>query len=70
METTDIMDKFREAMIENRKEKKLSKSELARKVNKSPSFICDIEASRKNPSLDTAVTISQVLGISMDKIFK
>ena len=66
---TDIMDKFRKAMIENRIKKKLTKSDLARKVNKSPSFICDIEACRKKPSLDTAVAISQALDISMDKIF-
>lgn len=63
------MDKFRRAMIENRVKKKLTKSDLARKVNKSPSFICDIEACRKKPSLDTAVAISQALDISMDKIF-
>lgn len=64
------VDKFRIAMKEARNKNKLSKSDLARKISKSPSFICDIEANRKNPSLDTAVLISKALGISLDKIFK
>nr|DAP09914.1 MAG TPA: Helix-turn-helix XRE-family like protein [Caudoviricetes sp.] len=43
---------------------------MARSIEKSPSFICDIEAKRKNPSLETAISISKVLEIPLDKIFK
>ena len=63
-------EKFREKMNRARIENKLSKSELAKKVSKSPSFICDIESGRKNPSFETAINISKVLNISLDKIFK
>lgn len=66
----DIAEKFRDAMAEARKEKNLSKSDLARKINKSPSFICDIEANRKTPSLETAIDIAKTLGLSLDKIYK
>jgi len=66
METSE---KFRKAMVEAREKKHLSKSDLARSVEKSPSFICDIEARRKKPSLETAISISKKLGISLDEIF-
>ncbi len=66
----EATEKFRDAMIEAREKKHLSKSDLARSIEKSPSFICDIEAKRKNPSLETAISISKVLDISLDKIFK
>ena len=66
----EATEKFRDAMIKAREKKHLSKSDLARSIEKSPSFICDIEAKRKNPSLETAISISKVLEIPLDKIFK
>ncbi|WP_185966813.1 helix-turn-helix transcriptional regulator [Clostridium sp. HBUAS56017] len=65
----ELMDKFREEMIKARKKNNLSKSDLARMISKSPSLICDIESKRKNPSLQTAVDIANILGLSLDKIF-
>lgn len=62
-------DKFREAMTNERIKKNISKSCLARKIKKSPSFICDIEACRKNPSINTMVDIAETLNISLDEIF-
>ncbi len=64
------VERFREGMNKARIENKLSKSDLAKKVSKSPSFICDIECGRKSPSFETAINISKVLNISLDKIFK
>jgi putative transcriptional regulator len=66
----DAMDKFREEMTKTREKNNLSKSDLARRISKSPSFICDIESKRKKPSLETTIDIAQVLGLSLDKIFK
>ncbi|MBY6804237.1 helix-turn-helix transcriptional regulator [Clostridium botulinum] len=57
-------------MTKTREKNNLSKSDLARKISKSPSFICDIESKRKKPSLETTVDIAHALGLSLDKIFK
>ena len=64
------LEKFREEIEKSRIKLNLSKSDLARRISKSPSFICDIECGRKNPSLETALSIAKELGISMDKIIK
>lgn len=64
------IEKFRKAMTESRISRCMSKSDLARKIKKSPSFICDIENKRKNPSVETMIDISNVLDISLDKILK
>ncbi|MBS6501420.1 MAG: helix-turn-helix transcriptional regulator [Clostridium sp.] len=66
----DAMDKFREEMTKTREKNNLSKSDLARRISKSPSFICDIELKRKKPSIETTIDIAQALGLSLDKIFK
>lgn len=65
-----LIDKFRLEMTKAREENNLSKSDLARMVSKSPSFICDIESKRKKPSLETTVDIANILDLSLDKIFK
>jgi|GEM_PF-6832969 len=65
----EVVDKFRSAMTEAREKSNLSKSDLARMISKSPSFICDIESKRKTPSLETAIDIAKILGLSLDKIF-
>lgn len=67
METS--VNKFSKAMKQAREKNNLSKSDLARKISKSPSFICDIEAERKTPSLETTIEIAKTLKLSLDKIF-
>lgn len=62
-------DKFRQAMINERTKHNISKSYLAKKIKKSPSFLCDIEACRRNPSINTMVDIAKTLKISLDDIF-
>ncbi|CUO90899.1 conjugal transfer protein TrbA [Clostridium baratii] len=62
-------DKFRQAMIRERINHEMTQTCLAKKIKKSPSFLCDIEASRKNPSISTMVDIAKILNISLDNIF-
>lgn len=52
-----------------REEAGLSKTELGARIGRSPQLICDIEAGRKNPSMDTLVHIAKELGLSLDDIF-
>lgn len=47
----------------------MSQKRLAKEVSKSPQLICDIEAGRKNPSVNTLFCIAKVLNLSLDKIF-
>jgi len=46
-----------------------SKTKLAKIIHKSPQLICDIEAGRKNPSLQTLISIVKILDMSLDDIF-
>lgn len=64
------MKKSFEAIMKNkRKEKDITQTELAKNIGKSPQFICDIEAGRKNPGRKTLIAIAKVLDISLDDIF-
>ncbi|MBU2702694.1 transcriptional regulator with XRE-family HTH domain [Sporomusaceae bacterium BoRhaA] len=58
-----------ETIKAKRKEKCLSQTELALRINRSPQLICDIEAGRKNPSLDTLALLVKELAFSLDAIF-
>lgn len=60
---------FRELMKREREAKEITKTALAKAIDKSISLICDIEAGRKNPSVETMTDIAKVLGISLDSIF-
>ncbi|WP_434302630.1 helix-turn-helix transcriptional regulator [Clostridium botulinum] len=62
-------DKFRKAMIDKRVQLNITKTKLAKMIKKSPSFLCDIESERKNPSISTMVDIAKNLQISLDDIF-
>lgn len=42
----------------------MSQRELAEKAEVSQQFICDIEAGRRKPSIDTAIKIARVLNIT------
>ena len=52
-----------------REEKSMSQTELAVHIGRSPQLICDIEAGRKNPGIDTLVQLAKELGISLDEFF-
>lgn len=64
-----IKEQFKNAVIEARRNKKMSQTELANSINKSTSLICDIEKGRKKPSMPVMVSIAKVLNISLDGIF-
>ena len=47
------------------KKKPLTLSELARAVERSPGFICDIFYGRRRPSIDTAKRLAEATGVPM-----
>lgn len=52
-----------------REEKSMSQTELAAHIGRSPQLICDIEAGRKKPGVDTLVLLAKELDMSLDDIF-
>lgn len=52
-----------------RTQMKMTQTELAKKIGKSPQLICDIEAGRKLPSINTLSMLAKVLKLSLDNIF-
>ncbi|CAM2952545.1 helix-turn-helix transcriptional regulator [Hathewaya histolytica] len=65
----NIEEKLRKAIKETRMESGITQTELASNIGMSTSFICDIEAGRKNPSIGTLALIVKELNMSLDKIF-
>ena len=55
---------------ERREQLGISQKELAEKVGRSQSFLCDIEQGRSKPSIDTAIKIAQVLNVADIKFFE
>lgn len=53
---------------EKRKEFKLTQNQLAEKVYLSRSYIADVENGRYNPSLDTFVSIANVLQLNLNEL--
>lgn len=64
-----VEDRLRKAIKEEREKKGITQTKLAESVGISTSFICDIEAGRKNPSITTLALIAKHLGLSLDNIF-
>lgn len=63
------MQKLSEIIRTKREEKGISQTELAARIQRSPQLICDIEAGRKNPSINTLIPIAKELSLSLDDIF-
>src|SRR5437763_1644974 len=57
-------------IAETRNIAKLSQSQLARRMEISPSLICAWEAGTRNPSLDQLLEISRHLGVPLDYLLK
>ena len=55
---------------EFRKERKLTQEELAKRVNVSRQTIISLEKGSYVPSLELALDISGVFGVSVEQIFK
>ncbi len=52
-----------------REQKKLTQAELSEKIGISQNFLGDIERGLKLPSLNTLISISNILKISLDSMF-
>lgn len=63
------IDNIGNIIRERRLSLKITQKELSKKVGKSQQLICDIEAGRKNPSINTLFKIAKVLNLSLDKFF-
>lgn len=64
-----VEEKLRKAIKEERIKKGITQTKLAEKIGISTSFICDIEAGRKNPSIATLALIAKHLDLSLNDIF-
>jgi transcriptional regulator with XRE-family HTH domain len=57
-------------VADRRRARQLSVSELARRVDVSPSLISQIERDQSRPSVSTLFALSQALGVSVDSFFR
>ena len=55
---------------EKREELGLSQKELAKKIDITQSFLCDIEQGRSKPSIDVAIKLAKVLEARENAIIK
>jgi len=53
-----------------RKERHLSQLSLAMESLISPTYLCDLEAGRRNPSLQILARIAKGLDVSLEELFK
>lgn len=61
---------MREIIIRKRKELGLSQKDTAAKVGISQPAYCDIEHGKNNPTIKTAKSIAEVLGIEWTALFE
>jgi transcriptional regulator with XRE-family HTH domain len=59
----DLVSLFRENMRAIREELGISQSELARRMGKTPGYVCDMERGRRAPNLSTLAKIANGLGV-------
>lgn len=59
----DLVSLFRENMRAIREELGISQSELARRMGKTPGYVCDMERGRRAPNLSTLAEIANGLGV-------
>ena len=64
MKPAQLVDLFRTNMAAIREELGISQSELARRIGKTPGYVCDIERGRRAPNLTTLATIADGLGVT------
>ena len=61
---------MRENIIQKRKELGLTQKAAAKQIGIAQPSYCDIEHGKKNPSVNTAKAIGQVLGINWAELFE
>jgi transcriptional regulator with XRE-family HTH domain len=59
-----LVDLFRTNMAAVREELGISQSELARRIGRTPGYVCDIERGRRAPNLTTLAVIADGLGVT------
>jgi transcriptional regulator with XRE-family HTH domain len=64
MTQDQLLSLFRENMRLLRQELGISQSELARRIGKTPGYICDMERGRRAPNLSTLALIAEGLGLN------
>ena len=64
MTDKQLLDVFRSNLKALRTEAGLSQSELARRIGRTPAYICDLERGRGAPNLSTLAPIADALGVS------
>ena len=64
MKPAELIALFRENMAAVREELGISQSELARRIGKTPGYVCDMERGRRAPNLTTLATIADGLGVT------
>lgn len=60
---------FKDILKDSRENRGWTKAELSRRTNISQQLLCDIEAGRRNPSLQSAISLAKCLELSLDNIF-
>lgn len=58
------MEMFRRNVRVLREDIGISQSELARRVERSPGYVCDIEHGRRRPNLTTVAVLAEALGVN------
>ncbi|MEN2765729.1 helix-turn-helix transcriptional regulator [Ornithinibacillus xuwenensis] len=63
------MNTARNKLIEYRKKQGLTQEELAKRVNISRAYLCNLENGKYTPSLEVAYNIAHHLNTSIDELF-
>jgi len=64
MKPAELVGLFRANMRAIREELGISQSELARRIGKTPGYICDVERGRRAPNITTLADIADGLGVT------
>lgn len=70
MTTKTIGDQFRHNLVALRTAAGLSQSDLARRIGRGPSFVCDLERGPGDPSLRTLEMLAAGLGVSESRLIE
>jgi transcriptional regulator with XRE-family HTH domain len=64
MTDEQLLRLFRANLKAIREEAGMSQSELARRIDRRPAYICDLERGRWNPNLQTLAPLAEALGVA------
>jgi len=64
MTKDELIALFRENLTLLREDLGISQSELARRIGRTPGYVCDLERGRRKPNLTTLALIAEGLGLN------